>query len=78
MTEPRTIMARAATMADENLVACARELLDWDETTLLVDGHVRAIARVISDLGSVNHLDIARSVVEKAVLRYVANVEVAQ
>jgi len=69
--DPKQVMQRAEAIARDHVVECARELLEWDGTSLLCDGRIRQMARVLSELGVGDQLGIARTVAERAILRHV-------
>ncbi|WP_321944663.1 hypothetical protein [Burkholderia cenocepacia] len=74
MDEHRLTAARdaATAYAREHARELATELLEWSDTTLLRDGRVRELARMLQVLDAAHALKLARSFAERAALELAA------
>lgn len=64
----------AQTYVSANLSACIREVVEWYDTGLLTQGHVRKIVDILEKDGlttTIGALHNARSIVEQTVVRKV-------
>lgn len=62
----------ATAYAREHARELAAELLEWSDTTLLCDGRVRELARMLQVLDAAHALTLARSFAERAALELAA------
>ncbi|MGT3784159.1 hypothetical protein ACVTE8_16530, partial [Staphylococcus aureus] len=67
----------ATAYAREHARELATELLEWSDTTLLRDGRVRELARMLQVLDAAHALKLARSFAERAALELAAGRTVA-
>ncbi|WP_176016618.1 hypothetical protein [Burkholderia sp. BCC0398] len=70
MTERELKEARdaATAYAREHVQELAEELLEWSDSTLLRNGRMRELARILQSLDGAHSLTLARSFAERAVL----------
>lgn len=73
--DPKEVLARAEEFVKEHLAECARELITWDQTTLLPNGKVREAAAIVYQMGVGDQLSIARRIVETCALKLAAQAD---
>lgn len=65
---------KAVKFAEEHIVEMCREMVAWRSTSILRDGRVRELARMLEPLGGDHYaLSIAESYVTNAAFKFVAN-----
>lgn len=73
MNENQIIMQEAQKMVDDNLTQCCIELLDWQNTGLLItDGYIRDISAILKRITPTNSLALTESMVKTSAMKKVA------
>lgn len=72
MNEPQLYMEQAGKLVEDFLPQCCEELLEWSETSVLPDGIIRVIERVVRNVDANYSLSITEDMVKQAALHRVA------
>lgn len=76
MMSPQETMNKAKQMAANNLRKCAIELVEYRDSAVLVDGHVRQIATLLQNVDANNSLTLAQSIITNLCIEQVAETQV--
>lgn len=69
MVDLNKLRSDSVSFAQRHLVECAKELVEWRETSLLCNGRVRELGRMCSEFVGKDHgLKMAESLVKNAAL----------
>ena len=69
MTDTKRMRDESIEYAEKNLVECAKELLAWKDTGILVNGHVRELASMCATWSSQHDsIKMAETLIERAAL----------
>jgi hypothetical protein len=55
----------------DHLVECCREELEWQDTALLCDGHLREAAKLFAALDPVRSLSMTQSEIHRQAMKFV-------
>lgn len=67
-------LEEAKRFAKDNLEECCRELIEWHDSSVLRDGKVRELAKILSFTGHVT-LSVAESLIKRVAYEHICNVK---
>lgn len=69
------VMAEAKAVIAANLPKACRELAEWRDTSMLREGVVRRVSRILAELDAANSLQLAERLIEHAAIDRVAGLD---